>query len=38
MYASFAGYDDAMYPGGFGDSGTVSAVPLEDYDYRDYTR
>jgi DNA-directed RNA polymerase subunit beta' len=38
MYASFAGYDDTMYQGGFGDSGTVSPVPLEDYDYRDYTR
>jgi len=35
MYASFSGYDDSLYTG-FG-GGDASAVPLEDYDYRDYT-
>jgi DNA-directed RNA polymerase subunit beta' len=37
MYASFAGYDDTLYTGGFGASDAAS-VPLEDFDYRDYSR
>jgi DNA-directed RNA polymerase subunit beta' len=37
MYASFAGYDDTVYDGGFG-TADASAVPLEDYDYRDLNR
>ena len=36
MYASFSGYDDSLYTGGFGSSDSA-AVPLEDYDYRDYS-
>ena len=37
MYASFSGYDDTLYTGGFGVSDSASR-PLEDYDYRDYSR
>jgi DNA-directed RNA polymerase subunit beta' len=37
MYASFAGYDDTLYGGGFGAAESAS-VPLEDYDYRDFSR
>ena len=36
MYASFSGYDDSLYTGGFG-SADAGAVPLEDYDYRDFS-
>ena len=36
MYASFSGYDDSLYTGGFGASDS-GAVPLEDYDYRDFS-
>jgi DNA-directed RNA polymerase subunit beta' len=36
MYASFSGYDDSLYTGGFGSADSAS-VPLEDYDYRDFT-
>ena len=36
MYASFSGYDDSLYTGGFG-SADSGAVPLEDYDYRDFS-
>ena len=35
MYASFSGYDDSLYSG-FG-TADASAVPLEDYDYRDFS-
>jgi hypothetical protein len=37
MYASFSGYDDTLFAGGFGVSDSAS-VPLEDYDYRDLNR
>jgi DNA-directed RNA polymerase subunit beta' len=37
MYASFSGYDDTLYTGGFGTPDAAS-VPLEDYDFRDYNR
>mgnify|MGYP003572838964 FL=1 len=36
MYASFSGYEDSLYTGGFG-AADSSAVPLEDFDYRDYS-
>jgi DNA-directed RNA polymerase subunit beta' len=36
MYASFSGYDDSLYTGSFG-SADAGAVPLEDYDYRDFS-
>jgi DNA-directed RNA polymerase subunit beta' len=36
MYASFTGYDDYDYSG-FAPS-TAQAVPLEDFDFRDYSR
>jgi DNA-directed RNA polymerase subunit beta' len=37
MYASFSGYDDTLYSGGFG-TPDASSVPLEEYDYRGYER